>query len=165
MIHVLFVCLGNICRSPAAEAVFTRMVKEAGLEFLFLESDWSNRDYHIGQPADARMTRHAGARGYEINHRGRQFREPDDFNRFHYIITMDEMNRAEVLALAHSDLHARKVHRMVDFCTRHSAPIIPDPYHEGFTGFETVMDLLEDACAGLLEHIRKENGLGTNGRG
>ena len=160
MINVLFVCLGNICRSPAAEAVFTRLVKDAGLSEDIACASCGTGNYHIGQPADARMTRHAGARGYEINHRGRQFREPDDFNRFHTIITMDEMNRAEVLALAHSDLHVRKVHRMVDFCTRRSAPEIPDPYHEGFAGFETVMDLLEDACAGLLSHIRRENGLG-----
>ena len=162
MINVLFVCLGNICRSPAAEAVFTCLVKDAGLAEEIACASCGTGNYHIGEPADARMTRQAGARGYEINHRGRQFREPDDFNRFHYIITMDEMNRAEVLALAHSNAHTRKVHRMVDFCTRHSAPIIPDPYHEGFAGFETVMDLLEDACAGLLAHIRKENGLGAN---
>ena len=160
MIHVLFVFLGNICRSPAADAIFNRHVADAGLTGEISASSCGTGNYHIGAPADARMQRHAAARGYVIDHRGRQFREPDDFKRCQYIVAMDEMNRSEILSQAHTELHARKVHRMVDFCTRLEAREIPDPYHGGTQGFETVMDLLEDGCAGLLAHIVRERKLG-----
>jgi protein-tyrosine phosphatase len=160
MINVLFVCLGNICRSPAAEAVFTVLVEKAGLSHAISCGSCGTGNYHIGEPSDTRMIRHAAARGYFIDHRGRQFREPDDFNRFPYIVTMDEQNRAEVLALAHTENQARRVVRMTDFCRRYPGVTeIPDPYSGGAAGFELVMDLLEDACAGLLAHLRQRHAL------
>jgi protein-tyrosine phosphatase len=158
MIQVLFVCLGNICRSPAAEAIFTRRVEEAGLSGKIHCDSCGTGDYHIGEPSDARMIRAGSARGFSFNHRARQFQEPDDFQRFHYVIAMDEMNLADLQQLA-SEPDRSRLHRMVDFIPGAHPGHIPDPYHGGPDGFERVLDLLEEACAGLLAKIRTEHHL------
>jgi protein-tyrosine phosphatase len=155
MIHVLFVCLGNICRSPAAEAIFARQVREAGLQDRIRCDSCGTGDYHLGESPDARMTRHLRGRGYPVDHRARQFRPQDDFSRFTLLVTMDGRNHADLLALASDPESAGRVVRMTDFCRELSAPEIPDPYYGGEDGFARVIDLLEDACAGLLAHLRE----------
>jgi protein-tyrosine phosphatase len=156
-VNVLFVCLGNICRSPAAEAIFHRLVADAGLSDLVRGDSCGTGDYHIGEPPDPRMRRHLQARGCGMEHRGRQFREPDDFNRFQYVVTMDEQNHAAVRHLAATEAQAARLHRMTDFCRIPGVREVPDPYSGGPELFERVLDILEDACAGLLEHIRKHD--------
>ena len=148
---LLFVCLGNICRSPAAEGVMRHLVEQKGLE-AHIECD-SAGTYggHAGELPDHRMRRAAAARGYNLTHRSRQFRT-EDFDRFDAILTMDDSNYERVHRLAPSTEAARKIYRMTSFCRTHpEATHVPDPYYEGAEGFEKVLDLLEDACEGLLE--------------
>jgi protein-tyrosine phosphatase len=157
---VLFVCLGNICRSPAAEGVMRRLVEREGLEAVIECDSAGTYGGHAGELPDHRMRRAASARGYDLSHhRARQFRT-EDFDRFDVILTMDDSNYERVHRLAPSQEAVRKIFRMTDFCRRGpdaphpDATHVPDPYYEGAEGFEKVLDLLEDACSGLLEKIR-----------
>lgn len=153
---VLFVCLGNICRSPAAEGVMRHLVERAGLDGRIECDSAGTYGGHAGERADARMRRAASRRGYDLQSISRQIRS-EDFDRFDMIITMDDSNYERVHRLASTPEAARKIFRMTDFCRRHSgASHVPDPYYEGAEGFELVLDLLEDACEGLLEEIKKE---------
>lgn len=150
--RVLFVCLGNICRSTAAQSVFESMAATAGVE---VEVD-SAGTYggHAGQGADPRMKVHARRRGYELTHRARRVRE-NDFDCFDLIVAMDDSNYADLMALAPTVEDAAKVRRMASFFLRHPRyDHVPDPYYEGSEGFELVLDMLEDGCANLLEKIR-----------
>ncbi len=156
MRRILFVCLGNICRSPAAEGIFRRLVDEKGLSQAFEIDSAGTYGGHRGEPPDSRMSAAAAARGYSLTHRSRQLRE-EDFDRFDRIITMDDDNYERVHRLAPSPEAVQKIYRMTDFCRRHPhADHVPDPYYEGREGFEKVLDLLEDACEGLLEEMQKE---------
>ncbi len=158
---LLFVCLGNICRSPAAEGVMRHMVDGEGLgDRIFCDSAGTYGG-HAGERPDHRMRRAAAARGYDLTHSSRQIRT-EDFNRFDMILTMDDSNYERVHRLAPTIEAAQKIYRMTDFCrTDPDATYVPDPYYEGAEGFEKVLDLLEDACAGLLEKgsgQRRRNG-------
>lgn len=138
--RVLFVCLGNICRSPAAEGIFRQLVERRGEADLF--------------EIDSAGT-YAG-HGYRLTHRSRPVRE-EDFDRFDYILAMDDNNYEALHRLAPSREAARRIYRMVEFTRRHPDwRYVPDPYYEGHEGFELVIDLLEDGCAGLLEAIDAE---------
>lgn len=153
--RVLFVCMGNICRSPTAHGVFRHMVRNAGLQELVTVDSAGTHNYHPGEPPDARSQRHAAQRGYELaDLRARQMLA-DDFARHDLILAMDWDN----LALA-QDLcppgHAAKVRRLTEFCLRLDSPVVPDPYYGGDAGFEQVLDLVEDACEGLLRHVRAQ---------
>ena len=140
---ILFVCLGNICRSSAAEGVMRRLVEEAGLAGEF-EIDSAGI--------------HAVRRGYELTHRSRPV-TTDDFFHFDLIIGMDARNMDDLRERAPSPVEWNKLRRMTDFCTSHPyADHVPDPYYGGSEGFEYVLDLLEDACAGLLARL---NGQGA----
>lgn len=151
---VLFVCLGNICRSPAAEGIFRRMCADAGvLETLVIDSAGTSA-FHEGDPADRRMRHFASERGYELLHRARHF-VAEDFRRFDLILTMDESNYANVLALDVDGTGASQVRKMVSFCRVHDVPVVPDPYYEGDDGFRLVLDILEDACTELLAFMRE----------
>ncbi len=151
---LLFVCLGNICRSPAAEGVMQYMVESEGLgDRVFCDSAGTYGG-HAGERADSRMRRAAAARGYDLQSISRQLRT-EDFDRFDMILTMDDSNYERVHRLAPSVEAAQKIFRMTDFCRTHpDATHVPDPYYEGVEGFEKVLDLLEDACAGLLENVK-----------
>lgn len=151
-IKILFVCLGNICRSPSAEGIMKKLVEEAGLEDA-LEIDSAGLiGYHEGELPDQRMRSHASRRGYVLDSRSRPVRS-EDFDKFDYIIGMDDRNYDELQRLA-PDLESKnKVHRMVEYSRQYSHDHVPDPYYGGASGFELVLDLLEDACAGLLETI------------
>ena len=152
MTEILFICMGNICRSPSAEAVMQALVKKRGLENEILCDSAGTIDYHMGNPADARMQEHAVLRGYELNSISRPF-EGDDFEKFDFIITMDDDNYRQIQWNDQSKKYAEKIRRMTDFCSSKTVSEVPDPYYGGEQGFENVLDILEDACRGLLEFI------------
>ncbi len=154
-VHVLFVCMGNICRSPAGENIFRHHVKEAGLSGPIRCDSAGTIGYHTGNKPDQRMSRTIRQRGYEVTGFARQFSR-NDFAAFDLILTMDEENYDNVMKLAKSQSDQKKVRRFTDFCTQHSHGAVPDPYYGGDEGFELVADLIEDGSAGLLAHIRKE---------
>ncbi len=154
-IRVLFVCLGNICRSPAAEEIFRTVVNRANAQTRYEMDSAGTYAGHSGDLPDSRMRMHAARRGYELTHRAR-FIRPTDFETFDLILAMDDGNYDNLRDLAPDLPSLRKVHRMTDFCRQLMADCIPDPYYTGADGFELVLDLLEDACAGLYEQLEQE---------
>lgn len=151
-IRVLFVCLGNICRSPMAEGVFCKIVEREGRENDFEIDSAGIAGYHQGELADSRMRKHASRRGYNLTHRSRQVKK-EDFDRFDYLVGMDEQNIRGLKQLAGTPENIGKIYRMTDFCQRMSDDEVPDPYYGGEAGFEYVIDLLEDTCEGLYKFI------------
>lgn len=144
--HILFVCLGNICRSPAAEAVLNSILKREGREEYFEVDSAGTYGGHAGERADSRMRRAAAARGIEIPHRSRQVRE-EDFSNFDMIIAMDDNNYETLFRLAPDRSAQQKIFRFREFLRKHPEwSYVPDPYYEGHEGFELVLDLLEDGC-------------------
>ena len=154
MKKVLFVCLGNICRSPSAEGVFKHKVEEAGLSEKIDVDSCGTTSHHEGEPADVRMREHAKKRGYDLTSIARGIQR-SDFEEFDYIITMDNSNYNNVVAMA-ADIQKHKIKKMTDFCSNHPHDQVPDPYYGGPEGFELVLDLLEDACQGLLSELQAE---------
>lgn len=151
MKRILFVCLGNICRSSSAEEVMRTLIRKAGLEKEIEVDSAGILSYHRGELPDSRMRAHAIRRGYDLTHRSRPVRT-DDFHRFDLIIGMDDRNIDDLKERAPSVEAWNKIHRMTEYCTKFThADHVPDPYYGGSEGFEYVLDLLEDACAGLLE--------------
>ena len=149
---ILFICLGNICRSPAAEEIMRQLVKARGLDGTVEVDSAGTYGGHRGEMADPRMRVAASRRGYNITHRSRQLRE-DDFEKFDVLIVMDDMNYETVNRLAPSRQLAHKIERMRDYLSPERFPdrtYIPDPYYEGAEGFELVLDMLEDACSTFL---------------
>ena len=151
---VLFVCMGNICRSPTAHGVFKRKLMNAGMAHLVKVDSAGTHNYHPGSPPDARSQVHAAKRGYDLSDlRARQITD-DDYAKYNLILVMDWDN----LALVQEDClaeHLTKVRRLTEFCLTHDAPVVPDPYHGGTKGFDQVLDLIEDACEGLLHHVQQ----------
>ncbi|MCB0378379.1 MAG: low molecular weight phosphotyrosine protein phosphatase [Bdellovibrionales bacterium] len=152
---VLFVCLGNICRSPAAEGVMKHLLHQAQLEDHVFVDSCGTSAHHEGEEADPRMQKHAEDRGYKITSIARGFRKAD-FEEFDYIITMDESNYNNLVSLDRKGHFREKIAKMTDFCESIEAPSVPDPYYGGPDGFEEVLDILEDACDGFLKKIKKE---------
>ncbi|MEX0329874.1 MAG: low molecular weight protein-tyrosine-phosphatase [Puniceicoccaceae bacterium] len=152
---VLFVCMGNICRSPSAEAVFKALVEERGLSDTIACDSAGTIGFHAGQPADHRMRQTAEKRGYRLESISRQVR-PDDFERFDHIIAMDLENLDGLRPFNPNGTGKAKVSLMCDYAREHDLREVPDPYYGGQQGFELVLDLLEDACAGLLDDLAKE---------
>lgn len=150
---VLFVCMGNICRSPTAHGVFRHKLAEQGLAHLVEVDSAGTHNYHPGSPPDERSQAHAARRGYALaDLRARQIRDAD-FLRHDLILAMDLDN----LAALHEECpqeHLGKLRRFTEFCERHDSEVVPDPYYGGVQGFEHVLDLVEDACEGLLQHVR-----------
>ena len=155
-INILFVCLGNICRSCTAEEIMRHYVRKAGLEHEILLDSAGLIDYHEGEPADPRMRAHAARRGYNISHLSHPVKY-DDFFRFDLLVGMDDRNVDKLKAMAPGLEEERKVVPMADFCRTKVIDHVPDPYYGGASGFENVMDILEDACGGLLEDLRGIN--------
>ncbi len=155
--NILFVCLGNICRSPAAQAVMQRLVDERGLtDRLYIDSAGIGA-WHIGDLPDKRMRVHARARGYELTHRARQVRAAD-FDDFDLIVGMDATNVEDLRYKTATIEQQDKVVMMGDYIRQFPHyDHVPDPYYEGSEGFELVLDLLEDACDNLLDRIIKQN--------
>ncbi len=151
---VLFLCMGNICRSPTAHGVFRHKVQAAGLDARVQFDSAGTHNYHPGEPPDRRSQQAAALRGYDLSDlRARQLSE-DDFVRHDLLLAMDWDN----LALAEErcpPAYRRKLRRLTEFCRRHEAVVVPDPYYGGDAGFAHVLDLVEDACDGLIEHVRQ----------
>jgi protein-tyrosine phosphatase len=149
---VLFVCMGNICRSPTAEGVFRRVVEERA-PGLALEIDSAGtHDYHVGEPPDERAVAAAARRGIDLRRmRARQV-EDADFERFDLIVAMDRLNREALFARSPESSHER-IRLFMEFAGSSELEDVPDPYYGGPVGFEQVLDLAEEAAAGLLEEI------------
>ena len=155
MVKVIFVCMGNICRSPSGEAVMNGIIEKAGLSDKIKCDSAGTIGYHEGEPADSRMKSHAIKRGYDLTSIARQFKH-NDFEKFDYIIAMDRENYADIIAQDHDGRYTDKVSMMTDYCTKHDAKEVPDPYYGGQDGFNYVIDLLFDCCSGLLDYVVKE---------
>ena len=154
--RILFVCLGNICRSPAAEGIMHRIVERRGLSGTFGIDSAGTYGGHRGELPDPRMRSAASRRGYALTHRSRQVRE-EDFDRFDMIVAMDDMNYEAAHRMAPSRSEAAKIFRMVEFCPSFpDQSYVPDPYYEGHEGFELVLDMLEEGCRNILERCRDE---------
>lgn len=155
-VRVLFVCMGNICRSPTAEAVFRHLVEKAGLAERIQIDSAGTHDFHVGNPPDARTQRAAKQRGYDMSAlRGRQV-EAVDFERFNYVLAMDNLNLVTLERLRPDDASSH-LGLFLDFAERHKEYEVPDPYYGGADSFELVLDMAEDAAAGLLRHIREKH--------
>jgi protein-tyrosine phosphatase len=154
---VLFVCTGNICRSPTGEVVLRRKVAAAGLHDRVHIASAGTHDYHVGSPADERSTAHAHRRGYDLSrHRARQV-HPLDFERFDLMLALDR-GHLQLLAEDCPPSLRHRLRLLMEFAPAGFPAEVADPYHGGTTGFETVLDQIEAACDGLLEHIRREIG-------
>ena len=155
MKSILFVCLGNICRSPMAEGVFRHV---AGARGLALDVDSAGTSsWHIGNPPDERAQHAAAGRGIDISGlRARQV-APDDFERFDLVVAMDDANLARLRSLAPQDAHDR-IRLFLDFASGISVREVPDPYYGGEEGFDQVLDLIEAAAGGLADHIAPRKG-------
>ena len=157
--NVLFICLGNICRSPAAQAVMQAMVDERGLSDRFYIDSAGIGGWHIGDLPDTRMRVHARPRGYELTHRARKV-QASDFEDFDLIVGMDASNVDDLCSMSATIEQQDKVVMMGDYIRQYpNYDYVPDPYYEGSEGFELVLDLLEDACDNLLDRIIKQNNI------
>ena len=152
MKRILFVCLGNICRSSSAEEIMRTLVKKAGMEKEIEVDSAGILSYHEGELPDSRMRMHASRRGYNLTHRSRPIRTLDFFD-FDLIIGMDDRNIQDQIARAPDLESEKKICRMTDFCRNKVVDYVPDPYYGGAQGFENVLDILEDACEGLLTSL------------
>lgn len=150
--RLLFVCMGNICRSPTAHGVMEHIARQSGITHLVQIDSAGTHNYHPGEPPDERSQHHAKLRGYDLSHlRARQLRS-NDFDRHDLILVMDWDNLALVQQRAPAHAQTR-IRRLTEFCQTHESPVVPDPYYGGSQGFEQVLDLVEDACEGLVRHV------------
>ncbi len=155
--RVIFVCLGNICRSPAAENIFRHQVRQAGLESSIHIDSTGTHDYHPGKAPDKRMQNTLRNRKIENSGSARQFTR-QDLEDFDLILTMDQENHSHVTGLARSTELSSKISLFSRFCEHpeHQIPEVPDPYYGGDEGFEFVADMLEDGCRQLLEYVQMQ---------
>lgn len=154
--RVLFVCMGNICRSPTAEGVFRHLVEQQGLAGKIIIDSAGTHDYHIGDAPDARSQAAAARRGYDLSRlRARQV-ERDDFRKFDYVLAMDEAN-LELLRQQCPEASRGKLRLFLAFADKVELREVPDPYYGGAQGFEQVLDLVEHAARGLLRDVVKNN--------
>lgn len=152
-IGILFVCLGNICRSPAAQGVMEALVKEKGVADRFIIDSAGLYGGHAGDLPDRRMRVHARMRGLDLTHRSRQVRE-SDFDRFDLIVAMDNSNYDNLRRMSPTPEAEAKVVKMADYFSQHPwADCVPDPYYGGAQGFENALDLIEDGCRTLLSSL------------
>ncbi|CDN31521.1 Low molecular weight protein tyrosine phosphatase [Mucinivorans hirudinis] len=147
----LFVCLGNICRSPAAEGILRTMIQRIGIPNVDVDSAGTYGG-HDGEKPDPRMLRAAAKRGYVLEHSAREIRT-EDFEEFDKIFVMDDSNYDDVMRLAPDTQSQEKVERITKYCTRYKVDHVPDPYYNKREGFDEVLDILEDACEGIVENM------------
>lgn len=151
-VKILFVCLGNICRSPAAEAILQHMVKNDPGFKIHIESCGIG-DWHLGSSPDRRMQESANARGYPMTSFAQLFK-PHHLDHFDYILAADQEILRSLYQFALTADQKNKIHLMTAFSSTYRNQEVPDPYYQGQAGFDLVLDMLEDACSGLLEHIK-----------
>lgn len=151
--RVLFVCLGNICRSPAAEGVMRALVEAEGLDKHISIRSASTGGWHAGKLPDQRMRTAAQSRGYDLSSRARQVTE-EDLRDHDLVLVMDQQNLRDMRSFDRESRFSPKVRLFCEFCTDHDTAEVPDPYYGGEQGFELVLNLLEDGCRGVLRHIR-----------
>ena len=152
--RLLFVCLGNICRSPSAENIMNHLVEQRELCDTISCDSAGTANYHMGSPPDRRMAASLKKRGFSDHGKARQF-TPRDFRDFDLILVMDRSNFEDVLFHDPRSEYTEKVKLLCEFAKYHSLQEVPDPYYGGPDGFEKVVDLLQDACAGLLEYLQQ----------
>ena len=155
MVNVLFVCMGNICRSPTAEGVFRDLVARAGLDDVISTDSSGMANWHAGKDPDRRSQATARQRGIEIGDLRARQTNVSDFHRFDYILAMDDQNMTDLRAICPAGREDR-LHMMLDFADGLPVREVPDPYY-GATGFDDVLDLIENASQGLLTHIVEQN--------
>ena len=151
---VLFVCLGNICRSPAAQGIFEHYVRESGIQDRIEADSAGTYRGHRGELPDRRMRTAALYRGFALTHKARPV-SGLDFLDFDLIVAMDDQNYEDLMHLAPSVEATHKIRKMADYLKEHKMTYIPDPYYMGAEGFSLVLDLLEEGCQNLLESIKK----------
>lgn len=158
-VRVLFVCLGNICRSPLAEGVFKHLVAEAGLDHHFEIDSAGTASYHTGDPPDPRTAAVARARGIALTSTARQIVRTD-LQRFDYVIAMDAENRDNIERVARAAAPRAAIHMLREFDPEaHNDLDVPDPYYGGPRGFDNVHDMVERSCRQLLTHLRHTHGI------
>lgn len=161
-VSILFVCMGNICRSPTAEGVFRRVAEEAGLTHRLHIDSAGTHAYHVGASPDARAERAARGRGYDLSGLvGRQVSE-GDFAEFDYILAMDADNLANLQRRCPPE-HSHKLALFLSHSTAYAHQEVPDPYYGGPSGFDRVLDMVEDASRGLLRRIAEAEAAGADG--
>jgi len=153
---ILFICLGNICRSPAAEEIMKSIIKENNMEELIDVDSAGTIPYHNGELPDHRMRKHAEKRGYNLSHKSRLFNPEKDFINFDYIVVMDDQNYEDIKSQDLGGNYINKIFKMVQFCKKFNVNRVPDPYNLGPQGFEDVLNILEDGCSGLLKKVKDE---------
>ncbi len=151
---ILIVCMGNICRSPTAEAVFREKVREAGLEKHVKVDSAGTHGFHAGEAPDARASRAAKKRGYEMSNLVARQVTKEDFVHYDLILAMDWDNHALLQQIAPRQFH-HKIKLLMSFATEHESAVVPDPYYGGADGFEVVLDYVEDACINLVDFVRR----------
>lgn len=150
---ILFVCLGNICRSPAADGIMRHLTEDRGVNHLFEIDSAGIGAWHVGQLPDKRMRDHGALRGYLFNHRARQVKR-EDFDHFDLVVGMDDENTYNLRRIAETPEHIKKIRCLADYLRRHPGQkTVPDPYYGGSADFELALDLIEDGCAGLLDEL------------
>lgn len=155
-VRVLFVCMGNICRSPTAQGVFERIVQEKGVAERIVIDSAGTHAYHVGEPPDRRSQAAALGRGVDLSGQRARRIEKHDLDHFDYVLVMDQGNLEEVLHLS-SPEHRERIHLFMTFAGRWQESEVPDPYYGGGSGFQQVLDMVEDAAEGLLEHIHRHH--------
>ena len=160
MVKVLFVCLGNICRSPMAEGLFTHLIQESDLDERIQVDSCGTSGWHIGEPADRRMRQTAQAHGISLTSVSRKI-DHSDFREFDYIIAMDQSNLRDVLNMKENSAQDSQssIMMMREFDPQGKGLGVPDPYYGGDDGFEEVFQILMRSCEGFLEHVRQQNGI------
>ncbi len=156
MIKVLFVCMGNICRSPTAEGVFRHVVDEAGLSMQIAADSAGTSDFQKGDPPDKRAQQAATRRGYNLSRLKARQVQPQDFHEFDHILVMDKKNLRDLNAIYPSGASAQ-ISLFLDYADKSKLQEVPDPYYGGPQGFELVLDLVEDAAQGFLQHLIRQN--------
>jgi len=155
--RILFVCMGNICRSPTAEGVFRRLVAERAPGMAIEVDSAGTHDYHVGDPPDPRSIAAASRRGVDLSHLRARIVSDEDFERFDLIIAMDRLNRATLLDRSPEPFRER-IRLFMEFAGSGEIEDVPDPYYGGAPGFERVLDLAEEAAAGLLDELLERTG-------
>lgn len=156
MKNILFVCMGNICRSPAAEAILKKKLREANLDESFFVDSAGTIDYHAGELPDQRMIQCGKKRGYKLDHYARKFLPQKDFKNFDLIITMDEENYSTIIRWDSENKYQAKVKKAVTYSKNFVVSQVPDPYYGDESDFNYVIDILEDVCDGILDELKND---------